>query len=145
MNRLSKFARLPLGRKVLLMRCWMGLNLTAAALRLWSLRRILAVFGTNAPTPCVRPRFSREDILWSIRAAAALAWNPTCAVRGLVAERLLRQNGYPAQFKIGVLRRDEFQAHAWVEDQGTVLIGESELAFQPLPDVGSGRVEVSSS
>jgi hypothetical protein len=143
-NRLAKFARLSFGRKWLLVRCWLGLNLTAAALRVWSLRRILAVFRTNAPTPRVQPRFSREDILWSIRAAAALSWKPTCAVRGLVAERLLRKNGYPAQFRIGVLRQDEFQAHAWVEDQGTVLIGESELPYQALPDLGSGRVEVSS-
>lgn len=140
MSRIAKFARLPWRRKVLLIRCWLSLNLTAVGLRLFSLPRILGFFGTNRPAAAVQPILSREEILWSIRAAAAMSWRPTCAVRALVAEQLLRQQGYPVQFKVGVLHDADFQAHAWVEDQSGVLIGESELPYQPLPEFPSRGV-----
>ena len=143
MGRVQKFISLPFRRKVLLLKCWCMLNLTALALRLLPLPTVLGMFGTNQP-PATAPRTSSassEDILWSIRAAAALSWKPTCAVRGLVAERLLRRAGFAAQFKLGVARRDEdFQAHAWVEGDKGILIGASEHEYHRLPDLDTQKL-----
>lgn len=137
MNRLAKFAALPGRRKILAVRCWFELNLIAVAIHLVPLTRLLNVLHTNSAAAYVNPRFSKDEIIWSVRAAAALSWHSTCAVRGLVAERLLRREGYPAQFRIGVALGQDFQAHAWVEDAGGILIGESDVPYHPLPDLSA--------
>lgn len=141
MRRARKFAQLAWRRKVLVAKCWMMLNLTALALRIFSLPTNLKMFGTNSESAKPRSGHSKDEILWSIRAASEFAWRPTCAVRGLVAERLLRQNGFPSQFKVGVSRdAAEFQAHAWVEDQSGIVIGASEQEYHRLPDLADRRV-----
>lgn len=138
MNRFAKFMKLSGRRRRLLLRTWLQLNATAIGLRLFSLPRILQSFGTNTAARNHTPGpFSKEEIIWTVRAAAALAWSPTCAVRALVAERLLRRNGHAAQFKVGVRPGEDFQAHAWVEDAGGVLVGESEIPYHSLPDLSA--------
>jgi hypothetical protein len=134
-NRFQKFTALPLRRQWLLMQCWTGLNLTAIAIRVLPLPRLLSIMHTNSNTPDVQPGFSKDEIVWSVRAAAALTWRPTCAVRGLVAERMLRREGYQVRFKVGVSRNEDFQAHAWVEDSTGTLVGSSEVEYHPLPNL----------
>jgi hypothetical protein len=53
--------------------------------------------------------------------------NSTCLVRALAASRLLAQNGYKSTLHIGVKRTDGvFEAHAWVEYDGRVIIDNGE-------------------
>lgn len=141
MTRFTKFMRLPARRRRLLLRVWMELNATAIGLRLLSLPTLLRWFGTNPANPHAlslpRRRLEKDEIIWTIRAAAALAWRPTCAVRALVAERLFRQHGYPVQFKVGVRSDEDFQAHAWVEDESGILVGASERPYHALPDLSA--------
>lgn len=142
MKRLAKFMRLSGRRQSLLLRVWIELNLTSLGLRLLPLPTMLRWFGTNPETPVASPRknvpLRKDEIIWTVRAAAALAWRPTCAVRALVAERLFRRNGHTVQFKVGVRAGEDFQAHAWVEDAGGILVGESERPYHPLPDLSAG-------
>lgn len=59
----------------------------------------------------------------------------TCLVRAMAAQILCLEEGYPVRFHIGVSKdeRDLFKAHAWVENEGHVLIGEEDRSFyQPL-------------
>lgn len=140
MNRIAKFAALSWRRKLLLLRCYVELNETAVALRLYPLPEVLRRMGTNSAQAAPRDSISKEEIVWSVRAAAALSWRPTCAVRALVGERALRRHGFPAQFKVGVTGVGDFQAHAWVEDKTGILIGESEKTFQTLPDLFPRKV-----
>lgn len=135
MNRILKFAALPWRRQVLVLRCWVELNETAIALRLLPLPEVLRRMRTNSAPQADQPACKKEDIIWSIRAASALSWRPTCAVRALVGERALRRQGYASVFKVGVTGGDDFQAHAWVEDETGLLIGESEKTYQTLPDL----------
>lgn len=140
MNRIAKFAALPWPRKTLLLRCWVELNQTALALRLLPLTEVLRRMNTNSGERPPRTLTTKEDIIWSIRAAAALAWRPTCAVRALVGERALRRHGYAAQFRVGVTGSEDFQAHAWVEDETGVLIGESEQSYRVLSELRPRKV-----
>ena len=144
MTRVGKFLALPLGQQVLLLKCWCMLNTTAIALRLLPLPVLLRIFGTNGRVPNTSGSSSPDrtgQILWSIRAAAALSWKPTCAARGLVAERLLRRAGVAVEFRLGVARRnDDFQAHAWVASKDGILVGASEAEYQPLPDLVSAGI-----
>ena len=51
----------------------------------------------------------------------------TCLTQALAAQRLLHQAGQPADLRIGVARSNagRFEAHAWVEAGGRVVIGAS--------------------
>jgi hypothetical protein len=140
MTRLAKFARLPWSRKTLLLRCWFGLNAIALALRLLPLPTVLKLMGTNSGTLGVPGETTKEEIVWTVGAAAALSWKSTCAVRALVAERTFRRHGFPVRFKCGVSTERDFQAHAWIEDETGVLVGESEREYHSLPDLTSPDV-----
>jgi hypothetical protein len=63
-------------------------------------------------------------------ASNALPVETTCLPRALAAGSLLARYGYDSTLRIGVARDDgEFAAHAWVERDGVVTIGD-------LPDLG---------
>ena len=49
-----------------------------------------------------------------------------CLPQALVGHRLLRQQGFDVQLKIGVARNpgDRLAAHAWLEYQGRVILGD---------------------
>jgi hypothetical protein len=49
---------------------------------------------------------------------------------------LLQREGYAPQLRIGVSKAEGFAAHAWLELEGKVLIGDSDVArFTPFPPV----------
>lgn len=65
--------------------------------------------------------------------------NP-CLTQALVIQVLFRRAGRPAELRIGVRREADAtpQAHAWVESEGEILIGQSEalrgyVTLPPLP------------
>lgn len=72
---------------------------------------------------------SQERIAWAVTAASRYVVKATCLTRALTLQVLLQKQGYDATLRIGVIRNEEslLQAHAWVESQGKVLIGGSEL------------------
>jgi hypothetical protein len=49
-----------------------------------------------------------------------------CLPQALVGHRLLRQQGFDVHLKIGVLKNhgDQISAHAWLEYQGQVILGD---------------------
>ena len=57
-----------------------------------------------------------------------------CLVQAVAAEVMLNQAGHPRELRIGVANgADELIAHAWVESEGRVVIGEIELdRYAPL-------------
>ena len=59
----------------------------------------------------------------------------TCLVQALAGQWMLLREGYPAQLRIGVSKAEGFEAHAWVELEGKVLIGgpEESARFTPFP------------
>jgi len=69
-----------------------------------------------------------ERIVWAVRTATR--WTPaaTCLVSGLALQRMLGRHGHRSELHIGVARTGGFfSAHAWVERDGRVLLGEGEL------------------
>jgi hypothetical protein len=68
-----------------------------------------------------------SKLIWAVVLGARIMPNSTCLVRALAASRLLAQYGYKSTLHIGVKRTDSvFEAHAWVEYDGRVIIGSSE-------------------
>ena len=59
-----------------------------------------------------------------VDAVAAYYRPATCLKKSLVLFRILRRRGRPAAFRLGVRKRqDDFNAHAWVECEGRILLG----------------------
>ncbi len=84
---------------------------------------------------------TKEQIVWSVEAASCrIPFAENCLVKALVAHILLKEAGYPATLHIGVAKKDaeSFQAHAWIESEGQVVIGAPEddgPRFIPLPNI----------
>ena len=84
--------------------------------------RVTATSSSNPPT--VVP----GKIGWAVQAVARrLPGKNACLVQALTAQAMLRRRGYPSDLRIGVAGRDPegaIKAHAWVEYDGKVIVGE---------------------
>jgi hypothetical protein len=76
-----------------------------------------------------------KKIIWSINVTDPYVIKSTCLSRAITAQILLSQNEYTSKIKIGVNKKDEFQAHAWVEVDGDVIIGKSEKKYVTIVDL----------
>lgn len=82
------------------------------------------------------PRIQRR-VLWAVDAAARrLLPRKPCLTQALVARWLLARHGIPSTMRIGVAydARRRLQAHAWLEQEGRVILGgaDSPLKYTPL-------------
>lgn len=106
-----------------------------AAVLLVSGKLLLAVAGLDVAERCLgrlcrlvshrqRPA-TATDVRWAIATAAArLPWTYDCLDRALAGSGLLTTNGHQHSLRLGVdTGAGEFEAHAWVESNGEVLIG----------------------
>src|SRR5579862_7931274 len=105
--------------------------LAAIRLGLWvlpfqTLRRLLAKITAGTPASVHHPDRIAVQVM-----AAGRCWPGahTCLSEALATQVLLGRYGHQALLRIGV-RKDEqggLSAHAWVENQGRVVIGDREL------------------
>jgi hypothetical protein len=81
-----------------------------------------------------------DKIIWAVALASRYVPAATCLTQALAGQVLLNQHCAPTVLRIGVMKdqRGEFQAHAWIESQGRVVIGDvPDLAsFTELPSAG---------
>ena len=70
-------------------------------------------------------RLPPARIAWAIHAVGARLSGTTCLVEALAAHGMLRRHGAMPTLKIGVRRGAmmALDAHAWVECEGTVVVG----------------------
>ncbi len=82
-------------------------------------------------------RHSADRIAWAVRVAGRrVPFGHNCLVQALTACLLLRRHGHRAALRVGVARdaQARFTAHAWVECDGTVLVGAPRHAsYVPFP------------
>ncbi len=121
----------------------MRLAMASAGLRLFSFRRMQQWIGSkpaqdtgrtqrSAPTR----KYSPEELAGALLSGSRFVPGSTCLVQALAGQWLLQGEGYAPQLRIGVSKAEGFQAHAWLELEGKVLIGDSEVErFTPFPPV----------
>ena len=133
MRRTLKFLALPKSDRALLLRSLVPLAAMRFALWTMSFARVrwiarrLGGLGGGAARP---ERPSREKIAWAVETASrAVPRGQNCLVRALATGIVLNQFGYPNELKIGVAKpaAGGFAAHAWLESEGNVVIGDFEL------------------
>lgn len=138
---LHKFLRLPAADRSLLVHS--VLLIGAARLALWMLpfnvvRQLMARPARGSSTQ----HATTERIGWAISVAKRFVPKANCLPQALAAESLLARDGYPVEFRIGVLKTDQGQlkAHAWVESDGRLVVGdltEGMATYTPLPPLPS--------
>lgn len=76
-----------------------------------------------------------DHITWAVTCAdTLLPGTQTCLANAVVGEALFAANGYRATVRLGVGDpQDGFQAHAWIERDGTIAIGD-------LPELDKYRI-----
>lgn len=146
MKRLYNFCRLPSQDRHLFVRSL--LLLTIVRVGLWvlpfqTLRRLLArMSAVHAESPG-QDHMPLERVAWAVREASRYVPAATCLTQALATQVLLSRRGLPVRFRIGVARGagGEFLAHAWVECQGTIVIGgaQAHSRFTPFPPLDGER------
>ncbi len=121
-----KFFALPRAKQSSLLKAI--LLLWVCRLGLWllpfkTLRTLLtkiSVFSKRRPAKV-------DTIIWAVAVGSRYVFGASCLTQALAGQVLLHQHNAPALLRIGVAKneRGAFQAHAWVERQGRILIGNS--------------------
>jgi len=135
----SLFLRPPADR-LLLIKAWCVVAGVRAGLSLLPFPRFQTLFrrargaiGVRRDTEAAP---SIAQLIWAVRWASVYVPNPTCLTQALAAQTLLERWGYPTRLLIGVAPDEKgkaaFQAHAWLESRGEVVIGESAVSYVPL-------------
>ncbi len=138
-RRAAKFARLRPADRWLFLRIFALLVRVRLSLTLLPFARVrqLAERLGNRPVRGTRDRLSAHELTSLVTAAACYIPRATCLTQALVADAVLRRYGYTPNLKIGVGRGEanRFQAHAWIELDGKVVIGDLPTLSQytPLP------------
>jgi hypothetical protein len=134
MRRVNKFVRLPpADRRLLIQAAWL---LSVVRLGLWLLpfERLRRFLARSTAVTC---QVSTEKITWAMSVVGRYIPLATCLAQALATQVLLVRCGRPASLRIGVARGGgrRLQAHAWVESEGRIVLGDLEdLAhYTPLP------------
>jgi hypothetical protein len=119
---------------VFLMRC--GL----ASLGFAKLGRLLSRFVRAHPKAAKDPA-DVDRIVWAVSAAGRVVpGGKPCLPLAMASQWLLTRRGFVTDLRIGVMRDDSgrLEAHAWVELNGRILIGQTPSLerFERLPALG---------
>lgn len=82
-----------------------------------------------------------DRIRWAVNAVSIYLPGSTCLTRALTGYKLLANNDSQVKIGVGKGSKGEFEAHAWLEYDDQVIIGESEKEYVHLFDLSKrGRV-----
>lgn len=140
MQPLRKFLRLTARERRLLVSA--AFCLGVMRLGLWvlpfrTLLRHLPQVTAGRDRLCGSDHLPAEQLAWAVGVASRyLPGSGNCLVRALATRVMLARRGYLAHLRIGVAKDagGRFQAHAWVECEGTIVIGGmGRVQYTPLP------------
>jgi hypothetical protein len=147
MRRLRQFLRLPPADRRLLATAALLQAAIRVGLNLTPYRRVRAVVDRlTSPSPRnpSAPPASPERIAWAVARTASVIPRTSCLTQALAAKVLLERRGHRARVRVGVNRTEGaalLLAHAWVECDGRVVLGGTDLGrYTPLSGLeGEGR------
>jgi len=130
MKRLHKFLSLTPSDRVLLINALLLLGAIRLGLKLLpfqTLRRLLARMAQPIRRLQQAEKASVDKVAWAVMVASHYIPGARCLAQALATQVLLERRGYPTQLRIGFTRGKggQMSAHAWVESEGRVAIGDA--------------------
>ena len=141
---MKKFLSLDSSEQLLLLQTFVFVWIASITLRLLPFAIVQKLFASRvAPPGRMHRRHPIERLLWAIAVAGRYVSGTTCLSLALAGRMMLNRYGYPAHIHIGVAKdpTGSFAAHAWLESEGTIVIGgqESTSLFAPLGVIGESN------
>lgn len=129
-RRLARFFSLPRSDQRLLMRAALTVVSAKLAVRMLRLPAARAAVTRLERLGWFVTPASADRVVWAVEAVSrAIPGMKNCLVEAVAAEAMLVRAGHPCDLRIGAAKNGpgELIAHAWLESEGRVLIGEFEL------------------
>ena len=137
MSIIHSFLKLSFEDKYIIIKSF--LLLWAVRIMLWMLPfsviqkiigRFTAVSGESHSIPL-------EKLTWAVAVMSRYVPKATCLTRALTAQILLAGQNYSSNIKIGVSKTEgNFEAHAWLEADNKIILGDSEIDYTPIFNIG---------
>lgn len=145
MSALTRFLCMSRPERLLILRVAALQCAIRLALRLIPFRRVIAAVNRQSNSRIrgrARTRFTPEQLARAVSMTSGrLFRDAPCLTQAFAVKVLYCRRGLPASVRIGVRRLPEsgFEAHAWVESGGCVVIGflEDLSTFEVLPELES--------
>ena len=138
MQQLHKFLSLPAVEKTLLLKAALLVVLVKLSLIILPFKMIqgLTNYIGQVLSKSYSNTISPEQISWAVAVASRyLLSTKNCLPQALTGHMLLKQYGHPANLGFGVYKGNEikFEAHAWIESKGKIIIGKDGIEnYTPL-------------
>ncbi len=129
MKRLRKFLSLSSSDRKLLIQTAVllsGIRLGLRFLSFPALRRILDKISKTALNSTQAYESTLNRVVWAVDIVSKyMPGGIKCLARALATQVLLARRGYLVELQIGVAKNEagQLEAHAWIESQGSVVIG----------------------
>ncbi len=129
MKKIQKLMHLAPSERYLLVKAFLLLNSVRIGflfLKFPPLQRILGKIGKAPAHRSAESVISIDRIVWAVDTSTRFSpGDAKCLARALTTQTLMQQQGYDSQLRIGVIHQptEEFQAHAWIEYQGKIVVG----------------------
>ena len=131
MKALAILMRLPIADLMLLAEA--GVVVVGIRLALWlvefgRLRAVLDKLASNRGVEEPAAAAEVPKVVWAVGAVSRRVPGATCLTQAMATRWMLERRRVPATLRIGVGRSPErtIEAHAWLECQGRIIIGEAE-------------------
>ena len=133
---LRNFFSLPVIDQQIILKAFLLLSIIRLGMWLLPFRTLQRILARLFPNPVIATwqSLSPEKVQsvkkfsWAVRAVSWYIPSATCLAQALTLKALLARQGILSDLAIGVARGDEsgIAAHAWLEIEGTVIIGGEE-------------------
>ena len=121
-----------------------GIRLALILLPFGRVWRALERLGRASDSPPTIDQEAFDRVVGAVKLMGRYVPGVTCLDRALAAKVLLSRRGYSVDLRIGVTRGpgEPLEAHAWLEDDGTIVIGDLEdlTRYTRLPALRPGRL-----
>ena len=131
---LRRFFGLPAAERRVVVRCGVLLARAGVLARLLPIGRVMAGIDARAARRTGARSVGADRAVQLLEATAArLRPRPRCLSTALAGYELLRERGVAARCVIGGRRGEPgFAAHAWLEAEGSIVLGDPVTAYQPI-------------
>jgi hypothetical protein len=133
MNKINSFYKLSSEKKSLFIKSLILTIFIRLSLTLLSFSRVKKISKRiSRPNNNQKETITIKDIVWSVITVSGYVPRATCLTQAITAQILLSRHNQPSKLKIGVMKEGDFEAHAWLEIDDEIVLGQSEKGFVPI-------------